>query len=68
MDQVFGPVYAKSLAHDLVIGALGGLTSAGALAEGVAPRTVWHALCDAMEVEESARWVYRDAPRGRRGR
>ncbi|MDR2378160.1 MAG: DUF3046 domain-containing protein [Bifidobacteriaceae bacterium] len=61
MDHAFGPAYAKSLASDLVIGALGSRTAAQALAEGHAPREVWDALCDAMEVDDAVRWRRRDA-------
>jgi hypothetical protein len=66
MDQAFGAAYAKSLAADLVVGALGSRTAAEALAAGVAPRQVWDALCDAMEVDDAVRWRYRDAPRKQR--
>jgi hypothetical protein len=66
MGLVFGPVYAKSLARDLVMGSLGGLTAEAALAAGVAPGEVWVALCDAMEVPESRRWAHREPkPRAR---
>jgi hypothetical protein len=60
MDHAFGPVYARSLASDLVIGALGSRTAAEALAAGTAPRRVWEALCDAMEVDDSLRWRHRE--------
>jgi hypothetical protein len=68
MDHAFGPAYAKSLASDLVIGTLGSRSAAEALAAGTDPRRVWDALCDAMEVDESVRWRYRDArkPKPRR--
>jgi hypothetical protein len=67
MDHAFGPAYAKSLASDLVIGALGSRSAAEALDAGVDPRQVWDALCDAMEVDESVRWHYR-APRKPKGK
>jgi hypothetical protein len=60
MDAVFGAAYAKSLAADLVVGALGSRTAAAALESGVQPRQVWDALCDAMEVSDAERWVYRE--------
>jgi hypothetical protein len=63
MTDVFGPQYAKSLASDLVMGSLGGITAADALSAGIAPREVWVALCDAMEVPESRRWPHREAKR-----
>jgi hypothetical protein len=63
MEQAFGSIYAKSLAADLVIGALGSRTAQQALDAGLAPREVWDAVCDAMEVPDDVRWRYRDAPR-----
>jgi hypothetical protein len=68
MDHAFGSAYAKSLALDLVVGALGSRTAAQALEAGVEPRQVWHALCDAMEVDEAKRWHYRDEPPKKRRR
>jgi hypothetical protein len=69
MNHAFGAAYAKSLAADLVVGALGSRTAQEALDAGVAPREVWDALCDAMEVPDDVRWHFRDAPRKRpRGR
>jgi hypothetical protein len=59
MGGVFGPVYAKSLASDLVMGALGGHTAVEALDAGVPPRDVWEALCTAMDVPEAQRWAHR---------
>ena len=59
MELAFGPVYAKSLASDLVLGALASQTAVQALQAGVPPRQVWEALCDAMELDEQTRWNYR---------
>lgn len=50
MDAVFGDAYAPTLARELVITRLDSRTAAAALADGVAPRDVWHALCDEMDV------------------
>ena len=50
MDDEFGPGYAASLAHDLALDALGGRTGDQALGDGVPPREVWLALCDAQDV------------------
>lgn len=55
-DHVFGPSLARTYTHDLVLEEVGGLSAAEALERGVAVRAVWTALCDAMEVPESARW------------
>ena len=55
-DHVFGPSLARTYTHDLVLEEIGGLSAAEAIERGVAVRAVWNALCDAMEVPESARW------------
>lgn len=46
----FGEAYGRSLMNDLVLGALGDRTAREALVAGVAPREVWLALCEAMDV------------------
>lgn len=56
MEEVFGPTYGRTLAGDQVLTELGSLTAAQALEEGVEPRMVWHALCDAMDVPDAQRW------------
>jgi hypothetical protein len=63
MDEVFGADYARSLAADLTMGALGGRTALEALDAGIAPRQVWQSLCDAMEVPDQRRWAHRDPKR-----
>jgi ribulose 1,5-bisphosphate carboxylase large subunit-like protein len=55
-EHVFGPSLARTYTHDLVLEEIGGLSAADALERGVAVRAVWTALCDAMEVPETARW------------
>ena len=55
-EHVFGPALAHTYTHDLVLEAIGGLTSAEALEHGVSVRAVWNALCNAMDVPESSRW------------
>jgi hypothetical protein len=55
IDSVFGLSYSRTLARRLVLSDLGDRTAAEALEAGVQPRDVWHALCDEMEVPESAR-------------
>jgi hypothetical protein len=65
VDEVFGPRYGRTLAADQVIGDLDDRTAAEAIEAGVEPRTVWHALCDAMDVPDEQRWgqdVRRPAP------
>ncbi|MBO3096141.1 DUF3046 domain-containing protein [Cellulomonas dongxiuzhuiae] len=69
--DVLGPVEGRLLLEELVLGALGDRTGAAALADGVEPRDVWHALCDALGVPESARWgtdQHRQAPPRHAGR
>ncbi|MBO1753314.1 DUF3046 domain-containing protein [Actinotalea sp. BY-33] len=56
VDEVFGPQVGRSLAADQVLGALGDRTSREALDQGEDPRSVWRALCDAMDVPEQDRW------------
>ncbi len=55
MNDEFGHGYAASLAHDHVLGRLGGRTALEALEAGESPRTVWLALCDDMDVPEARR-------------
>ncbi len=55
MDAEFSPGYARSIARDQVIGALGGRTAEQALAAGTRPREVWEALCDALDVPPERR-------------
>jgi len=55
LDAVFTPAYARTLARDFVLGEVGDRTCVQALADGVDPRDVWHALCDAMEVPAEMR-------------
>ena len=65
VDEVFGRVHGRALTNDLVLTALDGRTAAAALEDGEEPRTVWHALCDAMELPDAHRWgadVRRQAP------
>lgn len=50
----FGRPLAETLIADLVLAALD-TTAAGALAAGEDPRTVWLALCEAMDVPAERR-------------
>lgn len=56
MDDEFGPAYARTLARDLVMSSLGERTVVEALAAKEDTRTVWLAICDAMDVPEQRRW------------
>jgi hypothetical protein len=67
MDDEFGASYARTLAGDQVIAALGGRTAAQALDAGVRPREVWHAVCDAMQVPAERR-LGRDLAKRQKGR
>jgi len=49
MEQVLGPSYAHSWAHDVVLPPLG-LTVDQALSSGVETREVWDAVCATTEV------------------
>ncbi|GAA3299408.1 MULTISPECIES: DUF3046 domain-containing protein [Dactylosporangium] len=44
LEQVFGPGYAKSIAHDQVLSQLGGLTIEQALAGNFDTADVWRAV------------------------
>jgi hypothetical protein len=56
MDDEFGAGYARSLARDHVLAALGNLTPMEALESGTAPREAWLALCADMDVPKE-RWL-----------
>lgn len=53
-DAVFGEAYARTLTREIHLTSIGD-TPVGALEAGVAPRDVWHALCDEMQVPLEAR-------------
>jgi hypothetical protein len=55
MRAQFGDAYAASVARDYVLSGLGGRTVDQALAEGVEPKTVWRAVCEAFEIPEGSR-------------
>jgi hypothetical protein len=63
MDDEFGSAYASSLARSQVMADLGGRTAVEALEAGESPRTVWLALCAAMDVPEERRHGRRDPRR-----
>jgi hypothetical protein len=49
MDEVFGPSYASSWAHDVVLAGLG-MSAVDAIAAGVDTREIWRAVCATTEV------------------
>lgn len=54
-DAVFGPAYSRTLAREIALTSLGSRTPTVALEAGVAPRDVWHAWCDEMEIPAAER-------------
>lgn len=55
-DHVFGPALARAHTRDLVLEDIDGLTAEQALERGYRVRSVWTALCEAMDVPDSDRW------------
>lgn len=55
VDETFGEAYAPTLLREMALTNLDSLTASQALDRGVAPRDVWHALCDQMEVPDEDR-------------
>lgn len=58
MEAAFGR-RASSVAADLVLSPLDGLTADEALAAGYRPDDVWAAVCEVNELPESLRWHHR---------
>jgi hypothetical protein len=50
MSQEFGEVRGEMLASEHVLAGLGGRTADQALEAGVAPKTVWRAVCEGLGV------------------
>jgi hypothetical protein len=55
MRAQFGDAYAASVARDHALSDLGSRTVDQALAEGIEPKTVWHAVCEAFQIPERSR-------------
>ncbi|QVQ53632.1 DUF3046 domain-containing protein [Spiractinospora alimapuensis] len=55
MYEQFGEAYAESLAKDYVIESLGSRTVNQALADGVAAKEVWRAVCDTFGLPSTVR-------------
>ncbi|UQX86748.1 DUF3046 domain-containing protein [Jatrophihabitans telluris] len=54
MEARFGVVYARSVAVDYRVSALGATVSE-ALERGDSPKHVWRAVCDEFEISQSLR-------------
>jgi hypothetical protein len=50
MTERFGPAYVDSFARDYVLSELGGRTVHRALADGVAAKEVWSAVCRSLDL------------------
>ncbi len=55
MHRHFGEAYAESWAKDYVIADLDGKTVEQALADGVAAKRVWRAVCTVVDVDPKLR-------------
>jgi hypothetical protein len=65
MEAEFGERYARTLARELVMSELGDRTAQQALAGAEDARTVWFAVCDAMDVPAERRFGRDDQRRAR---
>ena len=54
MEQVLGPAYARSWAHDVVLGDLG-CTVDEAILAGVVTKDIWRAVCTQVDVPATLR-------------
>ncbi len=55
MELALGDAYARVWARQQVLGDLAGRTVDEALADGVAPKTVWRAVAEALSLPEAQR-------------
>lgn len=55
MNDQFGDAYTSSWARDHVLAELGGRTVVEALAQGEDAKTVWRAVCEALNLPASKR-------------
>lgn len=55
MDDHLGEAYARVWASQFVMAALEGRTAQEALDAGVAPKQVWRAVCEALQLPASER-------------
>ncbi len=56
MADEFGDAYAAVLVTDLSLAGLSGMTAQQGLDAGRAPRDIWLALCEAMDVPDNRRY------------
>ena len=56
MADEFGESYGRTLAHDVVLDAVGSRTAEQAIKAGVPTREIWLALCDIQDVPENRRY------------
>jgi hypothetical protein len=56
VDEVLGSAHGRELTRSMVLGALEHRTAVQALDDGVEPRTVWHAMCDELQIPDAQRW------------
>ena len=67
VDDEFGRAHGRTLTRDHVLFELGNRTAEQAITDGEPLRTVWFALCGALDVPPERRWGREDAaPRRRR--
>jgi hypothetical protein len=52
MTNRFGPAYVDSFARDFVMSELDGRTVQRALADGIAAKDVWAAVCRSLDLPE----------------
>jgi hypothetical protein len=66
VDDEFGRAHGRTLTKDHVLFELGNRTAEQAIADGEPLRTVWLALCAALDVPPERRWGRADEPSRRR--
>lgn len=55
MSDEFGDAYGRMLAHDVVLGEVGGRTAEEAIKAGIPVREIWLAICRSSDVPPE-RW------------
>jgi hypothetical protein len=56
VEEEFGSGHGRALVQDHVLRSLGYRTAQEALAAHEAPRTVWMAMCDELDIPPERRW------------